>query len=87
MNDLAGKIAIVTGGGGGALSESIDKNVDLFITGDSIESNHELAKEAKINVIFAGHYNSEKLGVIAIAELLKEKFNVETEFIDIPNPL
>ncbi|MBK2247224.1 Nif3-like dinuclear metal center hexameric protein, partial [Francisella tularensis] len=39
-----------------------------------------------INYIAAGHHATEKEGVKAIAELLKQKFNLETKFIDIANP-
>lgn len=85
--DKVKTVAAVSGSGGSAFLEAIEKNVDLFITGDSKESNHELAKESKTNIIFAGHYNSEKLGVMALAELIKDKFNIETEFIDVPNVL
>ncbi|MEA3430770.1 MAG: Nif3-like dinuclear metal center hexameric protein [Nanoarchaeota archaeon] len=79
--------AIISGGGGSNFLDAVFKGVDLYITGDSMEHMYELAKESKTNIIFAGHYNSEKLGVIAIAGLLKEKFNIETEFIDVPNKL
>lgn len=78
---------IISGAGGSQFLNSTLHNIDLFITGDSMEHMHELAKESKTNIIFMGHYNSEKLGVIALADILKDKFNVKTEFIDIPNKL
>ena len=77
-------IAIVSGGAAENTLEAIQKNVDLYITGESSQWLHHLAKENKINVIFGGHYETEVFGVKALMALLKEKFNVEVEFIDVP---
>jgi len=85
--DKVTTVAIVSGAGGNCLTDAIDKGIDLFITGEAKEHMSWQAKESSTNLIFAGHYNSEKLGVIALAEVLKNRFNVETEFIDIVNPL
>ena len=46
----------------------------------------ELARETRSNFIAAGHYNTEKPGVMALAGVLEKKFGVKTEFVDIPNP-
>ncbi|MBW3002946.1 Nif3-like dinuclear metal center hexameric protein [Candidatus Woesearchaeota archaeon] len=84
FKDTASVVAIVSGGGGSSVLEAIQKGADLFITGDSMEHMFALAKEARISLIFAGHYNSEKLGIQALADLIKNKFKVQTKFIDIP---
>lgn len=82
-------IGIVSGGAGGInrVAEAIDKGCDLYLTGVLYEESHALAREARLNVIAAGHYNTEKFGVIALGKKLEEKFGVTTEFVDIPNPL
>ncbi|OIP99722.1 Nif3-like dinuclear metal center hexameric protein [Candidatus Wirthbacteria bacterium CG2_30_54_11] len=77
----------ISGGGAEGLLEAIDQGLDLFVTGESKEQSFHLAKEAGINLIYAHHYNSEKLGIQALGEKVKEKFGVEHEFIDIPCPL
>ena len=46
-----------------------------------------LAKEARINVVAAGHYATERLGVRALGEHLADRFGIEVDFIDIPNPV
>jgi putative NIF3 family GTP cyclohydrolase 1 type 2 len=33
-----------------------------------------------------GHHNSEKPGIMALAEWLKKRFKIPVEFKDIPNP-
>lgn len=80
-------IALVSGGGISALDEAIKKKIDLFITGEQSHSSYHYIKEAKINVIFAGHYATETVGVKALMPILKKKFNVETVFIDLPTGL
>lgn len=80
-------IAIVSGGGADMIKEAIDKEVDLFITGESKLFTYHLAKESKINIIFAGHYATETLGVKALAEVLSKKFQIECNFINIPTEL
>ena len=78
------KIAIISGGASKELFQAIAANADLYITGESSHFTHHLAKENNINVIFGGHYETEVFGVKALMPLLKEKFNVDVEFIDVP---
>ena len=39
------------------------------------------------NLLFAGHYATETVGIKALAAHLEQKYNVKTEFIDIPTGL
>jgi dinuclear metal center YbgI/SA1388 family protein len=77
-------VAIVSGGGSDALPEAIEKKLDCFVTGEPAHWNHHAALEARINVLYLGHYHSEKPGVRALGKKLKETFGVETVFIDEP---
>jgi dinuclear metal center YbgI/SA1388 family protein len=77
-------VAIMSGGGSFALAEAIQKKIDLLVTGESSHENHHAALEGKINVIYGGHYHTEKLGVQAVGDFLKKKFKVETVFLDVP---
>ncbi|MDG5813973.1 Nif3-like dinuclear metal center hexameric protein [Chitinispirillales bacterium ANBcel5] len=81
------RVAVVSGGAAGELQEAINKGVDLFITGESSHENYHAALEAEINVIYCGHYHSEKGGVRALGELITEKFGIETVFLDIPTTI
>ena len=42
---------------------------------------------AGIHFIAAGHYATETLGIRRLGELVAERFGVEHEFIDVPNPI
>ncbi len=67
-------------------NEAIHRGMDLFITGEQKDMFH-LAKDAGINIIFAGHHASETLGVKALAEVVKKKLKVETVFADLKTGL
>ncbi len=81
-------IAVCSGGGGYAgYSEAQQKGVDLYISGDSIEI-YLTAKDAGMNVIFAGHHATETVGLKALQKVIEEKFSdIKTTFIDIPTGL
>lgn len=81
------KIAVVSGAGPRFLQEAIDSNCDLFITGDHDHVSYHQAKENNINVLFAGHYFTETFGVKALKEHLRDKFDIETIYYDIPTGL
>ncbi|AJI45081.1 Nif3-like dinuclear metal center hexameric protein [Francisella tularensis subsp. novicida] len=80
------KVAICTGGAQDFIEFAYQAGADTFISGEISERTTHLAHELGINYIAAGHHATEKEGVKAIAELLKQKFNLETKFIDITNP-
>lgn len=77
----------VSGGGIKMLEQAIDAGMDLYITGEPSHSIYWIAKEAGINVILAGHYATETLGVKAVGEKIRETFGLVVEFIDLPTGL
>jgi dinuclear metal center YbgI/SA1388 family protein len=81
------KIGVVTGSGSDSIDELFEKGYDLLITGDISESTQEKAREIGINVIWGGHYITEKLGVLALKNDLDLKIGkeVETVFIEVEN--
>lgn len=77
-------VGIVSGGAAEELGEAIEKGLDCYVTGEPGHICHHLALEAGINVIFAGHYHTEKPGVQAIGKWLSKRFGLETVFLDLP---
>ena len=81
-------VGIVSGGASDMFAQAIDKGLDLYITGEPSEQSQELARESGSNFIAAGHYNTEKLGVIALAKAICGRFDdVSYFFADVPNPI
>jgi len=68
------KVVAVSGKGApsvSAMTDLINQNIDLYITGEVHEWNRELFRESRINFIAAGHYHSECFGIKALMETLK----------------
>ncbi len=81
------RVGVVSGRGGFALDEGIEKGIDLFLTGEHDHSIYHLAKEGEVNVVFAGHYATETFGVKALMKVVGQEFDVDVAFIDCPTGL
>ncbi|MGH2905410.1 MAG: Nif3-like dinuclear metal center hexameric protein [Solirubrobacterales bacterium] len=81
------RVAVVTGSAPDYLQAAVDAGADAFITGEPAERVMNVAKECGIHFAAAGHYATETFGVIRLGELLAEKFDVQHEFVDLPNPI
>ena len=80
-------VGIASGGSSPSINEAIEMGLDVFLTGEPQEFTEGLSKDAKINVIFAGHYATEVFGVRSFGEHLSKKFKIKHEFIDIKERL
>lgn len=85
--DPLSSVAIVSGAAASLVHEAIDRRIDLFLTGEPREWVMNLARESAIHFVAAGHYATERLGIRALGEHLRERFGIEVDFIDIPNPV
>jgi putative NIF3 family GTP cyclohydrolase 1 type 2 len=81
------KVGVISGGAQKYVSQAVSAGLDVYLTGEVSEHIMHYAKEEKIHFISAGHYATEKFGVIALGELLKKQFDVSVTFIDIENPV
>jgi len=84
--DTIRTVAVVSGGAASEIEEAAQVGVDVYLSGEPKLTAYNLAMEHGINAIFAGHYATETFGVKALAELLEQTFDVETEFIDMAVP-
>ena len=80
-------VGIISGGAQKEIKQAVLKGLDVYITGEVSEHIMHLAKEEGIHFIAAGHYATERYGIIALSRHLQSKFKIEVEFIDIPNPV
>jgi len=78
------RVGIVSGGAAEFAAEAKDLGCDAFITGETSHTAYHMAKEARINVFFAGHYASETVGVKALARHLGQRFQLDCRFIPAP---
>lgn len=81
------KVAWCTGAAQGYIDQAIAMGVDAFITGEISEPTVHTAREMGIHFFAAGHHATERYGVRALGEALVNNYQVEAEFVDIPNPV
>jgi dinuclear metal center YbgI/SA1388 family protein len=81
------RAAVVTGGAARHLADAAREGYDLFLTGEPAEPSLHTARELGIHFVAAGHYATERIGIQALAKRLAEQFDVEWQFIDLPNPV
>ena len=85
--DRVRKVGIVSGAASSALGEAVTLGLDAFITGEPSEHVMADAREGEIHFIAAGHYATETFGIRRLGEVVAERFGVEHEFLDMPNPV
>jgi dinuclear metal center YbgI/SA1388 family protein len=80
-------IGICSGGAARGIRVAASLGLDAWITGEPSEDSRALAAELGVSFIAGGHHATETFGVRAVAELLEQRFDVETTFIDVANPV
>jgi dinuclear metal center YbgI/SA1388 family protein len=80
-------VGIVTGGGSFAIHEAGNLGLDALVTGEPSEPVMGEAREYGVHFLAGGHYATETFGIRRLGELVAERFSVEHEFIDVPNPV
>jgi len=81
------RVGIITGGAGTTVGEAHAAGLDTFITGEGPHHTYHEAMELGINLIYAGHYATEQVGVRALAHQLSERFGVPWTFHHHPTGL
>lgn len=80
---------ICTGAGASAetLKEAAERDLDTLIVGEGAHWTAVHAADAGMAILYAGHYATETLGVIALAENVGERFSVPWTFLRHPTGL
>ena len=81
------RVGIVTGAGGSMIGAALAAGIDTYITGEGPHHTYFDAVEGGLNVIYAGHYATETLGVQALASHLSDRFDLPWDFHDHPTGL
>lgn len=84
---LAHRVAVCSGFGVTLIDDAIAAGADTLITGETSHTWHQQVAERPINVIYGGHYNTETVGVKALARHLEKQFGLQTVFINLPTGL
>jgi dinuclear metal center YbgI/SA1388 family protein len=81
------RVGIVTGAGGSLIPQAAAAGLDTYITGEGQHWTFFDAEELALNVLYAGHYATETVGVKALAEHISKKFDLPWVFLDHPTGL
>jgi dinuclear metal center YbgI/SA1388 family protein len=79
--------AVCSGGAARLLADAAAQGYDCYLTGEPAEPSLMTAREAGVHFVAAGHYATETMGVKALAATLADRFGLEWEFVDLPNPV
>ncbi len=85
--DRTSRVGVISGGGGSLIDQAREAGVDTFVTGEGSHHTYFDAEEWQVNLIYAGHYATETVGVKALAQHIESKFGVPWEFVDHPTGL
>jgi dinuclear metal center YbgI/SA1388 family protein len=76
------RIGFLSGAGPIQVQEAIDRELDVYVTGETTEGAYHLAREAGIHFVAAGHYLSERGGIKRLLGWM-EQLGVTGGFVDV----
>jgi dinuclear metal center YbgI/SA1388 family protein len=80
-------VGIISGAAGSMVDQGLHEGLDAVITGEPRYGQFFLAEEGGINLLFAGHYATETLGVRALAQHIEAEHGLPSVFLDHPTGL
>jgi dinuclear metal center YbgI/SA1388 family protein len=81
------RVAVITGGAARLFPQIAALGYEAYVTGEPAEPTLHAARELGVHFLAGGHYATETFGIKALAERLAEQFDLEWEFLDLPNPV
>ncbi|MEM9290554.1 MAG: Nif3-like dinuclear metal center hexameric protein [Acidobacteriota bacterium] len=85
--DPVRSLALISGAAEDEISAAHEAGYDAFLTGEIKERIPALAQELGIHFLSCGHHATERLGIRALGEHLSARFDLEVDFVDVPNPV
>ncbi len=85
--ERVGTMAILSGFGADEVAAVKALGADTYLTGETSHANYWAAADYGLNVIFAGHYATETVGVQALGQHLADKFDLDVKFFDFPTEM
>jgi dinuclear metal center YbgI/SA1388 family protein len=81
------RVAWCTGAAQDALDTAIEAGADAYVSGEISERTTHLAREAGVVYAAAGHHATERFGIQALGDRLRDTFGLQVSFFDDPNPV
>ncbi len=80
-------IGICSGAGANLIPQAKSIGAAAFITGEPRQGYYHFAREEGMHVFYGRHYDTETIGLKALAAHISASFQLETEFFDIPTKI
>jgi dinuclear metal center YbgI/SA1388 family protein len=80
-------VGIVTGAAQREFHQAVAAGLDAYVTGEATEWVMHQAAEDGVHYVAAGHYATERFGILALGRWIRDHYDLEVEFIDLPNPI
>ena len=84
---LIRRVGLCTGGGQDYIDMAALSGMDAFISGEISERTPFSAREQGVHYYAAGHHATERYGIKALGEWLRDAHGLDIRFIDIDNPV
>ena len=81
VNPQGVKVGVCSGGAGDFAEAAKNLGCGLYVTGEASWGDVIAAENCGMEMVCAGHYETETFGVNALARAIAEKFGIETEFL------
>ncbi|HRR32694.1 MAG TPA: Nif3-like dinuclear metal center hexameric protein [Kiritimatiellia bacterium] len=81
-NNRVRRVGVVSGGASDMIDQAAALGCDVYLTGEPSLQGYNLAENLAQNVVFAGHYATEILGVRALATLITRRLGIPAACID-----
>ena len=80
-------VGVISGGAQKEVKQAVLDGLDLYLTGEVSEHILHYVKEERIHFVAAGHHATERFGIQALGDHLQKHFDLDVEYIEIPNPI
>ncbi|AZI42393.1 Nif3-like dinuclear metal center hexameric protein [Deinococcus psychrotolerans] len=81
------RLGILSGSGAGSIAEAAAMGLDTVLTGEPEHKYFHDGFEYGVNVLYAGHYETEVFGVRALAAKIEDEFGIPWQFLHLPTGL
>ncbi len=81
------RLGVLSGSGASSIPEAAAMGIDTVLTGEPEHKHFHDGFEYGVNVIYAGHYETEVFGVRALAARVEDEFGLPWQFLHHPSGL
>ena len=81
------RLVICSGGAQSGFVPAIALGAQAYLTGEASEYVFGEAKENGVHYLAAGHYKTERLGILALGDWLAQEFKLDCRFFEVENPI